>query len=176
MASGKGKQSLEPLSTTSIEDSDTDSDAGANLRSPKDKARRERIIDNWKHIAHKTKPISSVMAMYTSTFQNTLDHFSASNDAFDSNFEFSHPQDQTTLFNFPHKPIEKQALLQEEVENEQRANRKRKETIADTQSFDGESKHRCTEDLSFDLSRKFPPCFQRINVGEQGAAGVRKKF
>uniref|UniRef100_A0A7M6DPC9 AMP deaminase n=1 Tax=Clytia hemisphaerica TaxID=252671 RepID=A0A7M6DPC9_9CNID len=172
MASGKGKQSLEPISTTSIEDSDTDSDAGANLRSPKDKARREKIIDNWKHIAHKTKPLTSVMSMYTSTFQSTLDHFSSSNDAFDSNFEFAHAQDQTTLFNFPQKPIEKQALLQEEVEIEQRANRKRKETVADTQSFDGDSKHRCTEDLNFDLARKLTPCFQRINVGEQGAAGV----
>lgn len=104
-----------------------------------------------------------------STFKDTLEHFSTSNDAFD------YSQENTTLFNFPQKPIAQQALLQEEVEIEQRVNRKRKETIADAQSlasFDGDvAKFHCTEENAFDLSRKFPPCFQRINVGE-AAAGV----
>ena len=168
MASNESKHSLEELSIRPTEESDTDSDAGANLRSPKDKARREKIISNRKYLANKTKPLQSLQlchSMYSSTFQNTLDHFSASNDA----FEF---QQDTTLFNFPQKPIEKEVLQREEVEIEQRANRKRKETI-DTQSFDGgDSKIRCTEELMFDLTEKFPPCFQRINVGEEGAAGV----
>jgi len=168
MASGKGKQSLEPLVDVKASgESDTDSDAGANLRSPKDKARREKIIHNWKHLAERTVN-SNLKQMYSSTFQTTLDHFTTTSDA-----AFEYGQDQTTLFNFPQKPIEQEALLREEVEIEQRVNRKRKETIADTQSFDDlGDKFRCTEELNFDLARKFPPCFQRINVGEQGAAGV----
>ena len=167
MASGKGKQSLEPLDVKTSVESDTDSDAGASVRSPKDKARREKIIHNWKYLAGRTTD-SNLKQMYSSTFQSTLDHFSTTSDAA---FEFS--QDQTTLFNFPQKPIEQEVLLREEVKIEQRANRKRKETIADTKSFDdGDSKFQCTEELNFDLARKFPPCFQRINVGEQGAAGV----
>lgn len=165
MASNENKHSLEDLTIKTAEESDSDSDAGANLRSPKDKARREKIITNWKHLAAKTKPLQVLQSMYTSTFQNTLDHFSASNDA----FEFQ--QDQTTLFNFPHKPIEKQALQKEEVEIEQRANRKRKETIVES-SIDVDAKIRCTdEEFVFDpTAENFNPCFQRINVGEEGAA------
>lgn len=165
MASNESKHSLEDLTIKTAEESDTDDDAGANLRSPKDKARREKIITNWKNIAAKTKPLQAVQSMYSSRFRNTLDHFSASNNA----FEFQ--QDQQ-LFNYPHKPIEKEALQKEEVEIEQRSNRKRKETIVE--SIDGDSKIRCTdEEFMFDPStEKFTPCFQRINVGEEGAAGV----
>ena len=165
MASNESKHSLEDITIKTAEENDTDSDAGANLRSPKDKARREKIITNWKHLAAKTKPLQAVLPsiMYSSTFQSTLDHFSASNDA----FEFQ--QDQTTLFNFPNKPIEKHALQKEEVEIEQRANRKRKETIVE--SIDGDSKIRCTdEEFMFYPTEKFTSCFQRINVGEEGAA------
>lgn len=166
MASNESKHSLEKLNLKPPEESDTDSDAGANLRSPQDKARREKIINTWKNIAARTRPLQALQSMYSATFQNTLDNFSSSDDAFDF------PQDQT-LFNFPQKPIEKEALQREEVEIEQRANRKRKETVADAQSIDGgDSKVQCTEDLMFDLTQKFPPCFQRINVGEEGAAGV----
>lgn len=154
---------------------EVEGDAGVpNLRSPQDKERRKKIINHWKCAGKKSGKRSlslstaAEIAMYSSSFQNTLDHFS-NEETFDYHQGFT---DQSTLFNFPQKPIEQEALRLEEIEIEQRANRKRKETIADTQSHD-ESKIACVDDLNFDLSRKFPPCFQRVNVGEEGASGVR---
>lgn len=148
--------------------------AGASqLRSPQDQERRKKIFENWRQKASKTGKRSLSLStatdidMYSSSFQNTLDHFSN-----DEAFDYKGFTDQSTLFNFPQKPIEQEALRLEEVEIEQRANRKRKET-ADTQStVADDSKVPCTDDVNLDLSRKFLPCFQRVNVGEDGASGV----
>jgi len=74
---------------------------------------------------------------------------------------------EDNLFQFPHKPIEVEALRLEEVEIEQRVNKKRKAT-----SFGGGDvgdDHQ--NNVEFE-GRKETPYFQRVNVGEQSAAGV----
>lgn len=79
-------------------------------------------------------------------------------------------KDEESLFHFPNKPIEVEALRQEEVEIEKRVNKKRKATIADDENLEGN--HDDHKQLDNDLSKKEIPFFQRVNVGELSAVGV----
>ncbi|XP_057301542.1 AMP deaminase 2-like isoform X2 [Hydractinia symbiolongicarpus] len=135
-------------------------------RSPRDKARRKKIFDAC-FINKSSRPLQR---MYSSDFQTTLDTF-ANDDAFEYNNLTT--REESTLFNFPQKPIEQDALRQEEVEIEKRVNKKRKETLGDWISQTSEKKQ-CEDidELATELDRKQTPFFQRVNVGEQSAAGV----
>ena len=80
-------------------------------------------------------------------------------------------KDQSTLFNFPQRPIEQEALKQEELEIEKRASKKRKATAGDA-SITTYAQEIELQEIYKDLSRKPIPFFQRVNVGEETFAGV----
>ena len=100
--------------------------------------------------------------MYSS-FQESLDQFPSGNDDVFTKYQ-SLTGLEANLFNFPHRPIEKEALKLEELEIVQRVNKKRKETLdllgnqeikPDYQNF-----------VYPDVFEKEVPIFQRVNVGE----------
>ena len=157
--------------------------AEESLRSPKDKARRQKIFEqcfsSTSSLPEKrgsTVIIPAAVGMYSS-FQDTLEAFS-NDDAFD--YKNLSSREQTTLFNFPQKPIEQEALRQEEVAIERRSNRKRRETLSaaanvapsDNLNLEPDKIEQSDyDDINNDLARKQPPFFQRVNVGEQSSAG-----
>ncbi|XP_047130128.1 AMP deaminase 2 isoform X1 [Hydra vulgaris] len=98
-----------------------------------------------------------------SDLQESLDQFSTGNDDVFAKYQNLNGFDPS-LFNFPHRPIEKEALKLEELEIVQRLNRKRKETL-DLLS-NQEIKTDYQNDVNTELFEKELPFYQRVNVGE----------
>ena len=147
--------------------------------SPRDKARRQKIFEKCLGMAEskiaEANNLHEHLRKYSSFhhpsgfFQNggTLEGFS--DEVFD--YQNLSSRDQSTLFNFPQKPIEQEALKQEELEIEKRASKKRKATVGDA-SITTHAQEIELQEIYKDLSRKPIPFFQRVNVGEETFAGV----
>ena len=150
------------------------------LLSPRDRARRQKIIETCfggsRSPKDRRRSSSSsgnnnpiVKEMYSS-YQNPMQAFTVSNDSVFEAFEQG-LSNRETSFNFPQKPIEQLLLKQEEVEIEQRANRKRKETQQ------GDCSNEVENELpNEDTYVKEGQYFQRVTVGEESALGVSQIF
>lgn len=149
--------------------------------SPRDKARRQKIFEKCFGMAEskvaEANNLHEHLRKYSSLhhpsgfFQQggTLALEGIGDEVFD--YQNLSSKDQSTLFNFPHRPIEQEALKQEELEIEKRASKKRKATAGDA-SITTYAQEIELQEIYKDLSRKPIPFFQRVNVGEETFAGV----
>ena len=131
-----------------------------------EKARRQKIFD---HCFGSCDSLKFTMFHENHHFQ----HMNQEEEGSCNSFEPGEPRKDESSFQFPHKPIEVEALRLEEVEQEQRVNKRRK---ANSIVADGDVENRIhdCDDLESESSscRKSTPIFQRVVVGEQSAAGV----
>ena len=174
MAENKCKQNstqkvVDRLNLESNGSLEEDKSEEAVLLSPKDRIRRQKIFEScfgWKSPDKiKSSSNNSPLDMFSTYHQSALAGFS-SEDAFET-LEYEGLANRESSFSFPQRPIEQEVLKQEEVEIEQRANRKRKETLSsqnDKFAYQG--------DLNDHISVKEIPFYQRVNVGKESAAGV----
>ena len=147
--------------------------------SPRDKARRQKIFEKCFGMAEgkiaEANNLHEHLRKYSSFHHPSgfFQHGGTLEGFVDEVFDYQNlsNKDQSTLFNFPQRPIEQEALKQEELEIEKRASKKRKATVGDA-SITTHAQEIELQEIYKDLSRKPIPFFQRVNVGEETFAGV----